>query len=57
MAEEPDKRVCTCGAGFFCTFECEYCDAFKEPEEAAKEAAEDERDRLNAEYRKEQSND
>lgn len=29
--EEPDKRVCTCGAGYFCTFECEYCDAFKEP--------------------------
>lgn len=45
--EEPDKRVCTCGAGYFCTFECEVCDAFKEPEEA-------ERDRLNDEYRKEQ---
>lgn len=28
-----DKRVCTCGAGYFCTFECETCDAFKEPEE------------------------
>ena len=43
---EPDKRVCTCGAGYFCTFECEYCDAFKEPAEA-------ERDRLNKEYREE----
>ena len=47
---EPDKRVCTCGAGYFCTFECETCDAFKEPEDA--ECA-----RLNAEHRKEQNND
>lgn len=30
---EQDKRVCTCGPGYFCTFECEFCDAFKVPEE------------------------
>lgn len=29
-----EKKVCTAsGVGEFCTFECEYCDAFKEPEE------------------------
>ena len=28
-----ETRVCTCnGAGYFCTFECKTCDAFKEPE-------------------------
>lgn len=29
---QQDKRVCTCGPGYFCTFECEFCDAFKVPE-------------------------
>ena len=37
MNESTDKRVCTCGAGYFCTFECETCDAFKEPDEHRKE--------------------
>ena len=31
MSNPNDKRVCTCGPGFFCTFDCEDCDAFQVP--------------------------
>jgi len=33
MSMRTEQRVCTCGPGYFCTFECEFCDAFKVPEE------------------------
>lgn len=25
-----ENRVCTCGPGYFCTFDCKTCDAFKD---------------------------